>query len=269
MPIEFNTDPSASGFDASNLGDVRAKFIKASRRYDLVASGNPAGADNGANDYINAAQRYLDRKVTVPQQVRRHHALLETNAYSITFPHLLRLDSLTLIDPTDERTDITEYRKTRRELKYLYPQRAEDLDAGTPEYWAFNVLGLSPALFGSTEAELVAAELVDIEDLHFNATTPDFAYQGIIFGVKAEQDFNVEIEGKFYSAYLDADTDVSIWTVSHPELLVIAACYILERQMKNASGMRAWKEALEDELFDLDSDSVEHELEGLDLSMEG
>lgn len=269
MPIEFTVDPSTSGSSIDNLAEVRRLFIQASRRYDLITGGDlTTNADNGANVFINAAQRYLDRITDLPQQVRRYHALLSADEYAITFSNLIRLDSLSLITSTT-RTDITQYRRTRRELKYLYAEPIAEMSSGEPTYWAFNVIGLSPDLFGSSEAELTAASLTDVADLHFGEETPDFAYNGIIFGVKADVDYNVEVEGKFYSPFLSEDTDVSIWTVSHPLLLVQAACYMVERQMKNSSGMKSWLDSMQPELNDLDNMSVEHELEGLDLTLEG
>ena len=66
------------------LLELRTQFRTESGRHDLVTD---AFADSGADFYINAGQRYMDRLVNTPKSIVRVFRELAVGAYYVIFPY--------------------------------------------------------------------------------------------------------------------------------------------------------------------------------------
>lgn len=247
------------------LSDVRKDFIKASLRYDLVENGNlTTNVDAGANYFLNAGQKFLDIKSRHPKSSKRHMTSIASGEFSLEVKDLLSVERLTIIN-ADGRTDITNGVKTAREIRDLAPALIEEWTPGTPANWAMNVIGLAPDQKAETAITFAASGVVDYDDIHF---TDDHEWRGIIFYPPVDQTYTLELIGKFYSASLTANADETFWTEVHPEMLVIAGLYALERTLKNTTAMKDHLNALEPMLLLLDTAEVESELSGISMNFE-
>ena len=74
-----------------NLGTIRAKFITLSGRDDLV---NNDDSDNGANYFINAAQKYLDKRFGHAELSLELEDDADTSWWTLEAPETLVLASL-------------------------------------------------------------------------------------------------------------------------------------------------------------------------------
>ncbi len=247
------------------LSDVRIDFIKASLRYDLVASGDiSANVDAGANYFLNAGQKFLDVKSRHPKSSRKHMTSIASGEYSLEVKDLLSVERLTFIT-SEGRRDITSKVKTIQDLRILAPALITDWIPGTPSSWAMNVIGLAPEQKAETSSTFLASGVLDYDDVHFS---DDHEWRGILFYPPVDQTYTIELVGKFYSAVLTADATVTYWTEVHPEMLVIAGLYALERTLKNTTAMKDHLNALEPMLQLLDVTEVESELAGIPMDFE-
>lgn len=251
--------PSGQGF---TLLDARTEFVKASRRYDLVVD-TTTFADAGADRYINNGIRLLDQKVDHPGQFRSQYFQLAVGDFFITPEYLIHPTDIYIID-SDGRNNITKERLTPSGYFKAYPKIVADQDGGTPCNWAIFPAGLSPAQIADTSTTFTSAAHLGFEAVHFldDALGPDWNFQRILLGPKADAVYTVEITGKFFSRRLLDNSDENFWTVQYPELVIQAGMYMLERNNRNTAGMRAIMEGINEELSDVDNVALEWEFDG-------
>ena len=65
-----------------------------------------------------------------------------------------------------------------------------------------------------------------------------------------------------------SDTDVSFWSVVHPEVLIMSSLRMVEVFNRNTEGVRDWDGAIATEMRTIDSDYVDEEIAKID-QMEG
>lgn len=237
---------------------VRTWFIKESGRYDLVVD-NTTWADNGANAYINAAQRMLDRMQTTPFTVGHNWQACVVDTKHVVFGlcrAVLRVFATKVSDST--RSELT-----KETLSYVKEQHfSEDAETGTPLYYAPGVFRLAP------EIEMVIGDMaIPANYLDYIGETP-YNYNGILFTPACDETYAIETWGYFYSKALALDTDESWWTEQHPELLVMASQLMLEKFNRNAEGIKDWTLAIKAELQGIDFDLVEEQISEVN-QMEG
>jgi len=239
----------------ATLVDIRKKFIVASRRYDLITDGDlDTNTDNGANDFINEGQRYLDLVAETPKSLRHLMVVLAEGEFSVEIEGLMQVKSVTVIDSTDGHSNITDGFMGVVEFRNEHPSLISEWDTGTPVDWTLNIIGLAPEQNVETAETFASAGVLDYDAVHFE---DDYDYTGLLFYPVADQDYTIDLIGRFMSPKLSANTDVSYWTKRFPGLLVQASCYALARTLKNQAGMRAWLEAMDRELNALDNMTVE------------
>jgi hypothetical protein len=219
--------------------------------------------DNGADFYINAGQRWLDRKMTDRLSVTSAIITAPVYSVSITFPFCRNLQQVFVMDlTTGERTQLE--RMEAIELRDTY-YGTTDLEYGTPLYY-------SPTFMTTNIALPLKATLTAYAG--FKGTTPptipaDEVYDGILFGPPCDIERLFEVWGRFYTPQLTSDGDYNFWTTVHPELLVMSACRMIEVFSRNTEGVKDWENSINTQLGDMDSDLAEEELaDGSDV-MEG
>lgn len=259
LTVTAASAPSVQGF---TLLDARTEFVKASRRYDLVVDAINF-VDAGANRYINNGIRILDRKIDHPKQFRSEFFQLAVGDNSIIPEYLMHLRDLYVSD-ADGRVNIINNRMSLNGFLKEYSKAIADQDSGTPVDWALHNEGLAPSQIGDNSATFTAASYLGFENIHFQdaAIGPDWNFNTILLGPKADAVYTVEVQGKYYSRRLTDDSNQNFWTVQHPELVVQAAIWILERNNRNAAGARAIMAGIEEELDGLDNEALEWEFDG-------
>lgn len=230
----------------ANLYYVREMFAKRSGRADLVTS--YAGGDftdNGADYFINAAQRMLDSRHGHVKSERRHVFNLAVGEWYTTIEGLLAVRQVWRFD--SDGKDRLEEIELATLLHYL-----DTTDTGTPEYWAKNIIGYSPELEDST-----VSGFTGVDDM---VKTDFFLKEGIIFNIPTDEAIDIHVYGRFKESNLVEDTDTSFWTVNYPEILVLASLYELEAHYNNMTGAKNWLQQIDLHLFGLEKDLAEFEM---------
>lgn len=254
------------------LRAVRDKFIEASGRYDLI---NENGSDNGANDFINRAQKWLDQRLDepIPACRRRVQKDVVTGAFSLCFSYCRSIHEVWVSDGE------TRWQLDRRSIKRLrtdYPTPWNEIDGGAPDVFAETVAKLGPEQRAVSQGNYDDDFSFDREDLNLpgadSGCCPGYAKRKIVFLPPADKTLTVSVWGLFYNPKLTEDEDESYWTEVHPETLVLAALYILEGQYRNSEGMNDWIKQIQMTLTAIDHDSVEDSMPAADaegLTAEG
>lgn len=243
-----------------NLLELREQLVKLSGRYDLVI--NPSDyEDNGANFFINAGQRWLDRKTIDRQTVTRAVVIAPINSVSIELPMCRNIQRAFVIDSAND---------LRKELERMWPLDIRntyyghsDHVPGTPVHYA-PTFTRNASTFPASGPLAPYANFPDISPMAGANET----FDGIIFGPACEREMAFEVCGRYYSVSMVKDTDNSYWSLNHPEILLQAAMRQIEVFQRNTEGVRDWDASITTSLMELDFDLVEEEFDG-NQKMEG
>lgn len=122
----------------ATLLDVRTDFVKTALRYDLINAGDFT-SDNGADAFINKAQRFLDRSVIGPRTLRRFPKRLKIGDFFIAIDDLISIDTVLVKDSSDtenELADITKNVFSYQAFRQKYPGAISNWSSGQPSAWA-------------------------------------------------------------------------------------------------------------------------------------
>lgn len=243
-----------------NLLQIRTEFVRRSGRYDLVVDA-VSFVDNGANFYINAGQRFLDRLETVPKSWGRYFKSVATGVNYITFPYCRAIKECWAMTSTERKqlgkVDIDD-------LRNYYNEPVASLTQGEPAYYAPAVIRVIPESDRLAPGEF--AGLTGYSDaLMFTA---HYAYNGVVFYPPPDGTYVIEVWGLFYSPELSTDLQTSFWSDVHPEILLMAAMHQLEIMYRNTEGANDWLAAINLEVAGLGKDFVEENISDVD-QMEG
>lgn len=242
-----------------NLRQVRLKFRDISGRYDLVSAD---GTDLGADFFINAGIRHLDRRSNFQKSVGRYFAKVAAGVSRVDTPR------------TRAITEV--WAATREERWQLELKRWQDLRASYTEPWASITTGV-PRYYSPTYLRPVPEKLTNVELTALDWVTGYMdvvtdgtheLYNSVLVLPPLNAEMMIEVVGLFYSDALSLDTDTNMWTDLWPELVVQAACLELEKVHRNTQGVQDWTNALEMSLVEIDKDGVE-ELTAGNAVMEG
>lgn len=226
-------------------------LIKESGRYDLQ---NADGTDNGLLRYLNSGQRMLDRKANILQSSARNYTAVDEGAYYLTIPECRIVETVWLLDQPmgEDATRIPLTELPWDNLQMRFPKVASNNTLGKPLFYARGSFRSAPS------NELNIAENMN-SFAGFDDTFVDDGYDvnGIFFGPPSDAQYGFQIVGKFYTKSIDAKTTSTMWSVLHPELLIMAARFWMEVMNRNTEGRRDWESVINDQLVDLDKDKVE------------
>lgn len=229
-----------------NLLQIRTQAVKLSGRYDLVVD-DSAWADNGMDFFINAASRWLDRLSEHHRSYSRVFRTLAAGEYLVEFQHcrdILKVGIATADTFVGwlERKELKELRETSG-----YKMPFGDITAGEGLYF-------TPCYLRITDTE--AADYSGFEDW-VDESSDWMTYNAIIVTPPADEDYVLEIHGKFFSAEMSDNTDENFWSVTEPQILVKATLRELEVFARNSEGQKDWERAIFQEMLDLEKDYVE------------
>jgi len=242
--------------------DIREKFVQLSGRYDLIKANK---TDNGADFFLNAGQRLLDRMQATGKAKARYTVELAASTVVVSTTNLRAIKSVWLTN-ADGKLSLTPC--TLEEIRDWYGNGLSDIDSGTPAYYAPAVL--RPAPDTATAADL--AGLYDIEDLILYNSSTDvghWTYNGIVIAPPPATAYTLSIWGLFYSPTLSATLSgstwtqtKSVWTELFPDTLLSAALYKLEAFYRNTEGAKDYDAMVSIDMRGLDHDAVEEEMVG-------
>lgn len=237
------------------LAEIRLQLVKDTGRWNLLKADK--STDNGANRIIQAGQRLLDRLQDLPENVGRRVSNLASGEYTITFDNCRAIKKVWVVDSNGDEDDLL--KRTMDWMRSNYGDTFSSITNGQPSFYAPNIIRFAPEQYAYVAGDV--ASMYGVADLLFGA---DYGYKGLYIMPPADEIYTVHIQGKWYSVVLSEDASESVWSVKHPELLLLASTAILERTLKNWEGLRAIMGGMEIELKGIDFDQVDEEMTDAD-----
>lgn len=234
-----------------NLLDIRKQFVKLSGRYDLVVD-TTNFVDNGADFYINAGQNMLDRLSIIKENEIPLYLDLKQGEFSLVFPNRCLSILEVWVNNGEERTQLT--KSDLRGLKATYSDLVSEIDQGPPLYYVPASIRMAEAADQNTLGEF----------LNISERLSDYDGRGIIIAPPVDEDYTVEIFGRFFQNELDDDEAESYWTLFAPEMLIKAALYQVYSLSGRSSDAKRIMETLTFETISLDMLGVEEDISELD-----
>lgn len=197
---------------------VREQFARQTGRYDLVTSATTF-TDNGADFYIKAGQRMLDRMLNFPKEEVDLTVALATNTITTVLANVMTVLAVAVQDSGDGTLRYL----NRRSLQDMRDQFGDEdsslasVDTGEPRMWGLG---------------WIRDDVVD-------NTTTAFGSVKLVTMPPADKGYNLLIQAKLQSSPLTSDTSESFWSEEHPDILVMAAQYKLEASYRNFQGSQA------------------------------
>lgn len=113
---------------------------------------------------------------------------------------------------------------------------------------------------------------------HYDATDPDVVYEQlednrlelatIQFGVLNDQEYTVEVSGRFYHKTLSADADENWWTVNYPDLLAYAAAMRAEMELQSGTRLKYWQNLMAVDINEIEADATESDYDAAGVTYE-
>jgi hypothetical protein len=247
-----------------DLRTVRKNFIAASGRLDLVKKD---GSNNGADWFINAGQRLLDRMIELPQMQNSFVRVMPPGGYTVLVEDCRVVQEVWVdIDGVMKRLTLLSHSDAMQKFPKIISARNTSLMpniqldagttyAGTPLYYCRYAASPSPRqqnlLFAGNTTNTAGMLGSQFGDL-FNQTA-------LMILPPVETQLAVKVVGIFYSVLLSDDGQITFWTMQAPDILVHAAMYQLEVFYRNMEGARGWMLAIQQALTGLDHDVVSEE----------
>ncbi len=238
------------------LLDIRLKLRELSGRFDLV---NEDGADNGADFFINEAQRFLDRMDETSKSWASCFRFIDVGKFAAQIPYCRAIKEVWAASST-ERWQLKKINFQDMLSDYL-TEMPSQRDTGVPLYYSPVITRYIPENETADNFESFAG-WVDIPA--GNASE----YNSIVINVPTSEKIVVEVKGLFYSMKLVDDDDENHWTINHPLLLIMATQMQLEIVNRNTQGVNDWMNAISPYMRQLGMDLVEELIAEVD-QMEG
>lgn len=213
------------------LLEIRQAFVKRTGRWDLVKADK--ATDNGADFFIMAGQRFLDRAQDLPENNGDFIKNVVSEDCSLSFKDCRVVTKVWVAQDSGDNEGQSELlKKDMSWMRKSYSASVPAINAGQPAFYALLSQRLAPSQY----------ELTDISGysgVGYLVTGSNYGYRGIYFMPPANAIYTMHVEGKWYSAALDKDDDESVWSVEHPEALIVAATLMLEVFYRNREGVAA------------------------------
>lgn len=261
MPITLTplAPVAAPSLGAKTLIQMRRRFVEQSGHYELVldAEQNDWG-DNGADDYIRAAQRRLDDEFQYDKSDAWIYAQLSAGEAIVTFNWARVIKQVWIADATGYRQELT--RLTPRGMREEYNETTlAAITRGTPLWWAPITALLAPSQVGETSSTFESTGYVDYDQIVFSEA---YFSKSIIIAPPPSATTTVQILASWYSPTLTNDDDVCFWSL-YPELLIRGARAEMEMDLhRNVTGYRGFLEGLMPRLSRIEDNLREEEQSG-------
>lgn len=232
----------------------RIDFIDFSGRYDLVVN-MATYADNGADRYIRAGQRWLDRTFEISAKNARRYVSVVAGTWYALIPsnRVLHEVWMSLNSEGDKwklrKLDLTQWRNEASGDPALVAN-------GMPVFWTHASLRVVPEVANSTTIDQYGTTAYTAVGNHWDSN-------GIIWTPPVDRTTTLEVHGNFYHPELQNDTDTNYWTEEESHVLVMAACRAVEQSYRNFQGVRDWEQSIKGEVVGLEFDLADQESTGV------
>lgn len=231
-----------------NLLQTRQQFRTISGRFDLV---NEDGSDNGADFYINAGQRHLDRLDETQKSWGIYYRFCEVGFWSVQFSYCRAVKEVWAATPT------ARWQLEKKNLQDLiagyFTGLPSNIDPGATLYY-------SPAVTRGVPEGITAEDFEAFAGYVDVMVGDHYAYNAVLLAPPPNEKLLVEVKGLFYTGELSADTDKSYWSEVHPDVLIMAAMRHVEIVNRNTQGVRDWDGSIAAAVVGIGKDLVEEEI---------
>jgi hypothetical protein len=227
------------------LIDIRKQFIEFSGRYDLVLDTTDFD-NNGADTFITAGQRWLDRTYEVLGSVERFDTLLDIGNWYALITDARVIESVWVSLVTGERYPLCYL--SMSDFRASFSKDPIEITNGRISYY-------TPVFFYKVPDSYDV--LIDaIGNNEYVVSTP-MGYNGLLCMPPTDQQINLEVHGKFYQPKLVNNNDANLWSEAYPTALVLAACRQVEISYRNQTGVKDYEAGIEGELRGAEFDLVD------------
>jgi len=252
--------PIGAGGAGTTLLEIRTALVQQSGHYELVVDADGADfSDNGADFHINAGQRWLSNNFEYKKGAAWLYQIPSSGESLITFSNARYVREVWIASTAAGRTQLE--KKTHGWIRENYADvPLSTLTGGTPLYWCNTQVQLAPEQYAENATTLAADGMTDIDFLVYGS---QYVTTGIIVMPPSDGTFTVEVLTRWQDKDLAVDTDVSFWSVAHPELLLDAARLSIERRLhRNTQGVNDFTAPLMNDLKQIEFDMVAEEASG-------
>lgn len=230
---------------------TRQKFVEHTGRYDLIVD-TTDWADNGADWFINAGMRYLEKIVNIKNSYARHFPQITFGAWYVIIKNCRAIKEVWCSDSDYERWRLEKI--DFGTLREEYNEIPSELDGGDPLYYSpVQTLRLGT----ETDDQMTIDYFYDTETTE---SCDHYDYNALILMPPADETFRLEVMGLFEHPDLSNDTDENIWTEKYPDILEMSASRSLEITYRNTQGRKDWEGAILEAVTQLGMDLVEEEV---------
>lgn len=251
------------------LVTVRQHLVELSGRYDLVVD-NINWADAGADFFIRAGQRWLDRNMVIYQSVARYFRTLDQGAWYDLIPDCRAIQEVWISNPNGSKWKLQ--KRDYEDILYTVSIPAsKSVDSTVPlSIYQGGTLVDPAGIVASAPINYTPIVVRTTPDANGLATIDQFGpvrytganqydVDGIILLPPATVGHVLEVRGLFYQPKLLNDTDKNYWTEKEEFPLVLAACRAIEVSLRNQQGVADWESAIASELRGVEFDLVDEE----------
>jgi len=211
-------------------------FVQLTGRRDLVTevteSGNTYYEDDGADFFIRAGLRYLDRLTDLNQQTADVELTVPSGDFVVPINRFRAVRTVRIVrDGKDDeflrRVGFKDFKKRSRTGEYR--------------------LNSIPIIYTLAEPS---------RDLPQGQTKTE---RKMMILPSPDEETTLGVRGLFSSRVLTNDDDVNWWTLNMPETLIQAGWYSLERFYRNRAGMKDHQQAIQQDIRNFKADEYQEE----------
>lgn len=250
------------GTYTKDLAGIRRRLIEQSGHYELVADAHGLDfADRGANEFINAGQRWLDRLFDYHKSAAWIYKPLVSGESLVTFSSARYIKEIWIVE-NGVRRPLP--RSTWQMLRDTYRQTDHSLTTpAPPQHWAPIPVGLGGNQSRYADGDDLDPLEVGVDGYNDIVFGDHWPVQGILIMPPPEAGSTLEVCAVWRQSDLVNDTDKTYWTVEAPELLTRAARWQIEIDLhRNRTGIADYEAALGGDLRRLYHSLVDEESSG-------
>lgn len=213
------------------LKEFRKLFVEVTGRYDLIKDPE-SGEDDGADFYIKAAHRFLDKRFKTSTSQNRSYLQLKKGMDEYPLPGCLSIVNVNVATPDSGKVNLGLI--SEEEMDEMHVEGG----TGSPKFYAVTNPNIAPIDQQATQ------QLGQIALRIFPSPDSDMVCQ---------------VKGRF-ATVPQADSSTSFWMSNYPEILVRACQYQIETFHRNTQGANDHLNALMLDLQELNNDLIESEV---------
>jgi len=238
-----------------NLLQLRTFFISTYGKFNLVKD-NVSYVDNGANEYINLALKYLESKYPQDSSVRVYKKDVAANTYRVDIT-LAKYISSVWWQTDSSFTQLEPIKYSKLLENYIKP--ITENNSGDVIYYCAVTNKLHPSQKSLTSANYTTQFTRGGSEILFSDQGDAEEYDSIILAPIPASNGTITIEGKFIEQLVD-DTDICIWSVKYPLLVATVANMLYDGLRGGIDSMSRFVLAVDTLMKEFSKDRVNEEI---------